>query len=337
MSKVELSVVIPVVERGEELIGLNADYLDAIELCGVPFEVIYVLDRYSAEVDELTSRVIEADDRCNRIVLPKTFGDATALATGLQACTGSWILILTPYAQIEPKEIPSIVDGLRKYDVVVAERDRQGGSLLNRIQARSFNVLAKRVTNIGVDDVTSEVRALRSTVRDEVDLYGDMHRFLPHLAFRLGFRIGSVKVGPAPGDKSPRVYHPGIYIRRLLDVLTALFLIRFTKKPLRFFGLIGLTTLIAGIFVVGWTVFERLFFGIELADRPALFLGALAIVLGLQVVAIGLVGEIVIFAHAKNVPQYRIGEIIEYPGTSTEHSQEALENALKKGIGLEGC
>jgi hypothetical protein len=145
----------------------------------------------------------------------------------------------------------------------------------------------------------------------ELPLYGDQHRFLPLLAARLGFRIGEVNVAQSRKEKFWRLYRPGVYPRRLLDLLTVFFLIKFTKKPLRFFGLIGAATFLLGGLLTLYLVIERLFFGVPLAQRPALLLSSLLVVLGVQIFALGLIGELIIFTHAKDIKEYTIDEIIK--------------------------
>lgn len=328
MTDVQLSVVIPILERSEELLQNNAAYLAQLDAYGASYEVIYVLDNYTSEVADLIAATVEARENCHMLELPRTFGDATALASGLQEAEGQNILILPPYAQVEPSEVTKLVDKLDEFDVVVAERERSSDSWLNKLQARAFNMLSNRVTNLGIKDTTSEVRALKSYVAKELDLYGDMHRFLPHLAYRVGFRIGSVNVAQPPQETQTKLYDVGTYVRRLLDVLTALFLLRFTKKPLRFFGLIGASMIVTGSLILAYLVAVRLFMGIDLADRPGLFLGALILVLGLQVVAIGLVGEIVIFCYAKTQSEYRVREIVDY------RSAPAADGETVSGSGI---
>jgi hypothetical protein len=144
-------------------------------------------------------------------------------------------------------------------------------------------------------------------------LYGDQHRFAPLLADRLGFRIKEVDVRQSSKEKSWRVYPFGVYPRRLLDLLTVFFLVKFTKKPLRFFGLIGAGTFVIGGLIMLYLVIERLFFGSALADRPALLLSSLLVVLGVQIFALGLIGELIIFTHAKHIKEYTIDEVINLP------------------------
>jgi hypothetical protein len=151
---------------------------------------------------------------------------------------------------------------------------------------------------------------MKREVAEEVHLYGDRHRFFPLLAYQRGFRIKEVTVQQSRDDAKRRVYQPGSYLIRLLDILTIFFLFKFTKKPLRFFGLVG-----SGLFGVGGGItgylglYRLLRFG-GIAGRPLLILGVLLMVLGVQLFSIGLLGEIIIFTHAQQMKDYTIKKIL---------------------------
>jgi len=334
MSKPDLSVVVPITERGSELVDVLDAYVEAVEACSPSFEFVFVLDQHDADAGRLIDSRTVADRRFRSVKLTRSYGDSTALATGLSVSRGDRILLLPPYSQIEAREIPTVLAALDEHDFVVAERNRSADSWVNRLQAGVYNYLANKASDLTINDTTCEVRAMRREVADELDIYGDMHRFLPHLANRVGFRVVSVGVTQSGRDRQRKIYRPGIYVRRLLDVLSALFVLRFTKKPLRFFGLIGGSIMLSGIAVVLFVAIERLVFGVDLADRPALFLGSLAIVLGLQILAIGLVGETIIFTHAKHLPEYHVLEIVEHPErarSSNSHNPTTPLQELQSG------
>ncbi len=137
-------------------------------------------------------------------------------------------------------------------------------------------------------DLGCGARACDRRVLEEIQLYGDQHRFLPVLADRKGFRVREIDVRQSPKDRHEGLYEPRVYARGFLDIFTVFFLVRFTKKPLRFFGMIGVSLFAIGALLVTWLVIERLFFGQELTQRPALLLSTLLVVLGLQLFALGL-------------------------------------------------
>ena len=171
---------------------------------------------------------------------------------------------------------------------------------------------------------------MRRQVFEEMDLYGDHHRFMAILAARLGFRIGEVALRQSPQDRLERIYRPREYVRHMLDLFSIFFLVRFTKRPLRFFGMLGVATFGIGAAIVAVLSVQRLVFDEKLADRPALLLGALLVVLGMQVFALGLLGELIIFTHARGLKDYRVQEVIQYPeivAAPTEDKDAAPEVA----------
>ena len=307
---IELSVIIPVTERSDDTLELFYHYKLGIEAIGMPYEIIYVLDGSFPDVLNALKKLIENGERITVITLAKWFGEAVALNVGFKHANGNIILTLPAYRQVSSDELPRLIQALDGCDMVLARRWPRRDSWINRFQASVFNMLLSKVSTLKVHDAGCSVRAFKRHVIDEVYIYGDLHRFLPIIAFRHGFKVKEIKVSQAGHDVFRRIYPVGLYIRRLLDLLTIFFLIKFTKKPLRFFGLLGLSTFAVGLLVTLYVVVERLFFGVELSTRPALILSSLLIVLGVQILAMGLIGEIIIFTHAKEMKEYAIDEIV---------------------------
>ncbi len=176
----------------------------------------------------------------------------------------------------------------------------------------AFHGLLAWVTGLSYRDLGCGARAFDRRVLEEIQLYGDQHRFLPVLADRKGFRVSEMDVRQSPKDRHEGIYEPRVYARGFLDIFTVFFLVRFTKKPLRFFGMIGVTLFAIGALLVTWLVIERLFFGQGLTQRPALLLSTLLVVLGLQLFALGLLGELIIFTHARQVRDYQIDSVLSF-------------------------
>ena len=305
----ELSVVIPVTERYDSVKELFYEYKRGVEATGLDYEFIYVIDGDQPDIIEELSK-LRQNEKLTIISLAKTFGEATALNAAFSKISGKIVLTLPAYQQIEIDEIPKLVASLKDCDMVLARRWPRRDSLLNRIQNKMFNFLLRLSTDLEIHDAGCSARAFSREVIEEIQLYGDLHRFFPVLAHRQGFRVIELDVAQSNKDTHSRIYSPGLYIRRLLDLLTIFFLIKFTKKPLRFFGLVGTTLFSLGIISSVYLIIERLIFDVALADRPALFLSSLLIVLGVQIIAIGLIGEIIIFTHAKDLKEYKIDKII---------------------------
>jgi glycosyltransferase involved in cell wall biosynthesis len=305
----ELSVIIPITERYDPVSELFHKYKTGIVATGLTYEIIYVLDgEHSDALKELTA--LQETEALTIITLAKWFGEATALNAAFSQSSGNIFLTLPAYEQIEANEIPRLIAAVKDSDMVLARRWPRKDSLVNRLQTRIFNILLRFSTDLSINDAGCSARAFTRKVMDEVHIYGDLHRFLPVMAHRQGFRVLEINVAQSQKDTRLRLHSPGLYIRRLLDLLTIFFLIKFTKKPLRFFGLIGTTLFGLGIATTMYLIGERMFFDIALANRPALILSSLLIVLGIQIIAIGLIGEIIIFTHAKDLKEYKIDKII---------------------------
>ena len=306
-SKKLISVVIPISERNDDILELHADYKSALVKTEYPYEIIYVIDgEFTHELEQLSHI---ADVKV--IKLAKSFGEATALSIGFENSKGDLILTLPAYYQVEPSELPKLVEAASSNDMVIASRYPRTDSIVNRIMAKVFHSLLNFIAKSSFKDLGCGVRLFKRKIIEEIAVYGEQHRFLPILALGRGFSVKELDLKQSTKETYRRIYRVGIYVNRLLDILTILFLVKFTKKPLRFFGLIGTTMFVCGGALFAYPVLERLFFDIAMADRPILVISALMIVLGVQVFALGLIGELVIFTHAKNTKEYNIEKIIE--------------------------
>ena len=250
--------------------------------------------------------------RITVVSLTRSFGEATATMAGFEQASGQVILTLPAYFQIDAAELPKLVDALERCDLAIARRWPRAGGPFERLRRRAFHGLLRGVTGLRFRDLGCGARAFDRRVLEEIQLYGDQHRFLPVLADRKGFRVSEIDIRQSPRDRHEGVYEPRVYARGFLDIFTVFFLVRFTKKPLRFFGMIGVTLFALGALLVTWMVVERLFFGQGLTQRPALLLSTLLVVLGLQLFAIGLLGELIIFTHARQVRDYQIDSVLSF-------------------------
>lgn len=309
-SIIDISVIIPVVERYDDLAELYGLYKKGLEDTKRSYEFIYVVDGDFGEVMEVLKRLIAEGEKIKVIKLARWFGEATALTIGIQHSSGNVILTLPAYQQVEAYEIPRLIESLKNCDMVIARRWPRKDSLFNRVQSAVFHKVLTPVSEFRFHDIGCGVRVFTKRVTQEVNIYGDQHRFLPILAHKYGFRVLEVNAAQAQKDTLRRVYSPGTYMRRMLDIFSIFFLVKFTKKPLRFFGILGSSIFIVGFFILLYLLFIRVFFGEGLAGRPILLLGTLLVVLGVQIFAIGLIAEIIIFTHAKDIKEYTIEQII---------------------------
>jgi glycosyltransferase involved in cell wall biosynthesis len=302
-----ISAIVPISNRYDRSGELAREYLEALKDTGKEFELVFVLDGNHAELVEKLAELASTDSRLRIVQLARSSGESTAISAGIESTQGDIVLTLPAYYQIEASEIGAILAELDKGDMVVTKRwPRSAASKFEVFRRSAFHYFVRIATGYTFSDLGCGARAFRRVVADEIPIYGDQHRFIPLLALSRGFSVHELQVKQSAHDRFEKGYGPRTYLRRFLDIFTIVFLVRFTKKPLRFFGMIGsIMTLFGGCFLL-YLIIERLFFGVALADRPALLLSSLLVVLGLQIFSLGLLGELIIFTHARDLKEYTI-------------------------------
>jgi hypothetical protein len=306
-SRHRVSVLVPVAERPGPLEALYRAYAAALEEGGYAPEFVFAVEPTFREVTKILER-LETEGHPIRVLhLGQVVGESALLKLGAQAASAPVVLTLPPYWRLVPGELPEVVRPVFAgvADIAMARRWPRRDSCLNRVQNKVYHFFLRPLGGAPVHDVACGVRAMRREVLLELPLYGDFHRFLPLIAAREGYRVREVEAEQHPEDQRPRVYGPGVYLRRIIDIFGIHFLLRFTEKPLRFFGLVGSLVSFAGVAILVVLAVQRLQ-GQGIADRPMLLLGALLLVLGVQAIALGLVGEIIVHLSAPTRRPYRL-------------------------------
>ena len=292
-----ISVVVPVVERAEDLLAVYQAFAREFDARPQEHEFLFVFDGRFTPSPELLALARE-NEGVRILRFAREFGETAALQLGIEKSRGDLIITLPAYFQVQPEGIHLLLDAVSAgADMVVANRSPRLDSWLNRMQSRAFQSIIGGVSEQRFHDMACGVRAMRRTVAEALPLYGDLHRFIPALALREGFRVDEVAVPQHPGDARMRVYRPGIYLRRLLDIAAFFFLAKFTEKPLRFFGLVGSLFITSGTVLSLVLLIQRVE-GQGIANRPALLLAVLLLALGVQLMGLGLVGEIIVHLRA---------------------------------------
>lgn len=302
----DLCVVVPVCEEPEGLEGLYREYREALESTGLSYEFLFVVEPWAREAVEALVRLGELGEPVRVLQAGQDVGESMLLRAAASHHAAPILVTVPPYPRVAPAAVVELVRRVEAgADLASARRDPSGESWFTRVQRRVFHWLLRLGSGSDLADVASGVRAMRRGVLEEVPLHGDFFRFLPVLAEWEGFIVEEVTVSRHRRSGATGVRSPGVYVRRLLDLLGLLFLVRFTRRPLRFFGLIG--SFLSG---VGGVILLVLFFqrlaGQGLADRPLLVLGVMLAVLGVQAVALGLLGEIIVHLDAADRQTYRL-------------------------------
>lgn len=293
-------------------------YLEALAAVPGAKELVVVADGVNADTrNALLPLLRTAPFPAILLSLHRGAGEGAALTVGFRHSTGDVVVILPPYRQIAESEFGRLTEAIREgsLDYIASWRNPRVGSQTDGALSRMFNAIASDFTDVHLHDVNSSLRAMKRQVLEDVPFHGDLHRFLPMLAAMQGFRVGELPVRHISERVRQGDYHIGIMVRRFLDLLSLFFLAKFTRKPLRFFGLIGAAMFGAGAIVLLYLLIERLL-GVPLADRPLLVLGAILFVLGAQLFSIGLLGELIIFTYGSQTPEYAVERVYDSTNAS---------------------
>jgi hypothetical protein len=306
---VDVSVIVPVVERPEPLAALYEEFAPALREAGYRFEFVFAAHQWYDYLLAPLKPLVERGEPIRVMTFGQGVSETSILKVTAAGCRGRVILTLPAYRQVVPSALPALVEAVEDgADFAVARRWPRKDSIVNRLQNR---VLHAAIGNLGggkLRDVACGVRAARPKVVEDARVYGDFVRFFPLIALREGFSVVEVECPLHPAAMGGRVYGPGVYLRRLIDILGLTFLMRFTDKPLRFFGLIGGVLALAGGVILAVLLFQRQVQDTAVSDRPILLLGVLLLTLGVQAIALGLIGEMIVHLHASRRPLYRLRE-----------------------------
>jgi glycosyl transferase family 2 len=311
----DVSVVVPVVERHGDLAQLYGEFAAELARLGLTAEFIFVVDEHlRGAVPALREIQALPEQPIDVVLLGGPFGESAALTTGFNRARAERIVTLASYFQVEPSGLGPALQALDEgADLVAGRRHPRIDSWFNRLQTGLFHGIVRQLTRTGFHDLSCGFKVMRRRVARELSLYGGLHRFIPLLALHRGFAVREIPLPQRREDCATRYFGTPTYVGRLLDILNVFFLTKFTRTPLRFFGLLG-----AGLFSLGFVidlvaVLEKVFLATGLSDRAVLLLGVLLMVLGVQTLSLGLIGEIIIFTHARQVRDYRIAEVIRNP------------------------
>jgi glycosyltransferase involved in cell wall biosynthesis len=290
---VDVSVVLPVYNEVENLVPLHAELTDALTALGRSYELIYVDDGSSDGSFDTLRGIRDRDPRVRLVRFRRNFGQTAAVAAGLERTTGSVVVTLDSDRQNDPRDIARLIDRLEQgYDLVSGWRqDRKDDFVSRRIPSITANWLIRAITGVHVHDYGCMLKVYRGDVARELRLYGEMHRFIPAIAADLGARVDELVVNHRPRVAGSSKYGISRVVRVVLDLLTVKFLSVYSTRPIHVFGVWGVVLGGLGMGILAVLGFEKVFLGHPLAGRPILLLAGLLVVTGVQLVTMGLIGE----------------------------------------------
>lgn len=312
--KIDISIVIPLFNEIENVAKLHsqlAPVLDGMERIS---EIILVDDGSIDGTYEALKGIQKDDQRVWVIRLRRNFGQAAAFSAGFDFARGDVIVTMDGDLQNDPADIPNLLEKIDEgYDIVSGWRvKRKDYFLTRRLPSMAANALISKVTGVKLHDYGCSLKAYRMEVVKNVRLYGELHRFIPAIASWMGIRIAEIPVNHYPRKHGQSKYGLGRTLKVFLDLITVKFMLNYATRPLQIFGMAGMISFVAGMAISIYLTILRLFFGEALSDRPILLLAILLIMLGVQLILMGLLGELIVrtYHETQDKPIYAVREIL---------------------------
>ena len=306
----EISVLVPVMDEEGTVAELAARVAGVLDRRGRSFEIVFIDDGSSDATARRVREAHELDARVKLIRLRRNFGKAAALCAGFDGSRGDIVITMDGDLQDDPEEIPRFLDKLESegLDLISGWKRERQDPIGKRYPSRLFNWATRLLAQVDLHDFNCGFKAYRREVLDQIAVYGELHRYIPVLASRRGFSIGELPVRHHPRRHGHSKYGFGRFYKGPLDLITVLFITKYTRRPLHLFGVLGGASFAAGLVInlylaALWWLRQE-----PLSNRPLLLLGVLLMLLGIQILTTGLIGEMITFKNFQRAETYSVRE-----------------------------
>lgn len=295
MQAIDISVVIPMYNEEESVGLLHRNLVDVLESVGREFEIIFIDDGSTDKSVEVVEGIVAADTRVELIELKTNMGKARGLSEGFKAARGEIVFTMDADLQDDPNEIPNFLKKLDEgYDLVSGWKKKRHDPLEKRLPSKLFNKTTSLVTGLKLHDFNCGFKAYKREILDEIKVYGDLHRYVPALAYWQGYRVGEIPVQHHARQFGVSKYGFERYLRGLFDLFTVTLLTRFIRNPMALFGSSGLISLVIGLIILTFLTVLQALHGSILGHRPLSVLAVLLILLGGQFFTLGMLAEFLV-------------------------------------------
>lgn len=301
MKKIKLSFVIPAKNEGQSVKPLYQEIIEVVKKITTNFEIIFIDDGSTDDTFEILKKLYRKDKHLKVIRMRGNFGKSAALQVGFDAALGDIIFTMDGDLQDDPKEIPNFIKKLDSgYDLVSGwKQQRFDPQVAKVIPSRIINFLTRFLTNVPIHDTNCGFKAYRREVVQNLNLYGELYRFIPVIAYKQNFEVGEVEVAHRKRLYGKTKFGWERGIKGILDLLTIIFLTGFIRRPGHFFGSLGLGSFFLGFLIGLYIAYLRITTGSIQSRHPLLFLGMLLMIIGVQLISTGLLAEMIVYSRGK--------------------------------------
>jgi glycosyltransferase involved in cell wall biosynthesis len=317
-----ISVIVPVYNECDNVGPLCAQLVAVMSEMGRQYEILFVDDGSRDGTSERLACLAAENDRIKVVRFRRNFGQTAALQAGLHFASGETIVTIDGDMQNEPGDIPCLIEKLEEgYDLVHGwRRERHDHWLTRKLPSRIANWLIARVTRFPIHDLGCTLKAMRREIALELELYGEMHRFIPILAHQRGARCAEVVTRHHPRRFGKTKYGLGRTLRVVLDLITVKYMLDYFASPMKLLGKIGLWCALVAMIAGGATVGMKLFGGVDMTGNPLLMLTVLSTMMSGQFIGLGLLAEVNarIYYSSRNTQAYAVAELLNFEATSRQ-------------------
>jgi len=302
----ELSIIIPVFNEEESILELAEEISGVMKDLSAEYELIFIDDGSRDSSYDKIKSLADKDSRINGVRFRRNYGKAAALSEGFRISKGKMIVTMDSDLQDDPAEIPGLMKKLDEgFDVISGWKKNRKDPWTKRFPSKIFNLVTRMMSGIRIHDFNCGLKIYRSDVIKTVKVYGELHRYIPVLAKLAGFNVSELVVNHRPRKFGKTKFGASRFLKGFLDLTTVLFLGKFERNPLHFFGILGGFLFLSGLVINGYLTIQW-FGGVWIGNRPILFLGILLLIIGIQFISLGLLAEM-ITAREENL-KYSIAE-----------------------------
>lgn len=289
-----ISIIVPAYNEAESLPELFSQIASVCDRERLVFEVIFIDDGSTDGTFDALRELFHKDPRVKIIQFRKNFGKSAALSAGFDAASGEYVITMDADLQDDPEEIPALVREIEKgYDLVSGWKETRHDPVSKRFPSWVWNIGTSIFTGLKLHDFNCGLKIYRYELIKELQVYGELHRYIPALAHWQGFSVGEIPVHHRPRLYGKTKFGASRFIKGFLDLITVMFLGKYTKRPLHLFGSVGFVFTLAGGGITLYLIVLRILKQSYLSNRPLLYLGILFLIIGVQFISIGLLGEMI--------------------------------------------